>query len=196
MGSCLFSSPSPDTATPNPPKQIPTMTSPSSSSSLKVCCNDWKKLRNGKKKKRSEDGAALYGRHSAIRSSSLSSSSSVTGIGSGREIREEELHRLPGRMFLNGASDVACLYTQQGKKGPNQDAMLVWENFASRRDTIFCGVFDGHGPYGHMVSKKVRDALPLKLCAQWRSTLSGQNSPCLNDSVHGSIYSEESIGHD
>lgn len=41
--------------------------------------------------------------------------------------REEPLHRVPGRMFLNGSSDVACIFTQQGKKGPNQDAMVVWE---------------------------------------------------------------------
>lgn len=32
-----------------------------------------------------------------------------------------------GRIVMNGASKVACLYTQQGKKGTNQDAMLVWE---------------------------------------------------------------------
>ncbi|KAI4321763.1 hypothetical protein MLD38_035109 [Melastoma candidum] len=32
-----------------------------------------------------------------------------------------------GRMFMNGASNVASLYTQQGKKGTNQDAMVVWE---------------------------------------------------------------------
>ncbi|KAI7753974.1 hypothetical protein M8C21_023120 [Ambrosia artemisiifolia] len=77
--------------------------------------------------------------------------------------KEEHLHRIPGRMFLNGSSDVASLYTQQGKKGTNQDAMIVWENFGSRTDTIFCGVFDGHGPFGHMVAKRVRDSLPLKL---------------------------------
>lgn len=34
---------------------------------------------------------------------------------------------IPGRMFMNGASKIACLYTQQGKKGINQDAMVVWE---------------------------------------------------------------------
>lgn len=43
------------------------------------------------------------------------------------DIREEELHRISGRMFLNGAGQVACLHTQQGRKGSNQDAMLVWE---------------------------------------------------------------------
>ncbi|KAK6137831.1 hypothetical protein DH2020_028434 [Rehmannia glutinosa] len=81
--------------------------------------------------------------------------------------REEQLHRTPGRMFLNGSSEIASLFTQQGKKGTNQDAMIVWENFGSRTDTVFCGVFDGHGPYGHMVAKRVRDALPLKLSANW-----------------------------
>lgn len=41
--------------------------------------------------------------------------------------KEEQLHRIPGRFFLNGASEVASLFTQQGKKGTNQDAMIVWE---------------------------------------------------------------------
>ncbi|XP_019160793.1 PREDICTED: probable protein phosphatase 2C 33 [Ipomoea nil] len=81
--------------------------------------------------------------------------------------REEHLHRIPGRRFLNGSSEVAALFSQQGKKGTNQDAMIVWENFGSRTDTVFCGVFDGHGPHGHMVAKRVRDSLPLKLSAHW-----------------------------
>ncbi|WCJ38852.1 Protein phosphatase 2C family protein [Euphorbia peplus] len=83
--------------------------------------------------------------------------------------RDEPLHRIPGRLFLNGSSNIASLFTQQGKKGTNQDAMVVWENFGSRTDTVFCGVFDGHGPYGHMVAKRVRDHLPLKLSANWEA---------------------------
>jgi serine/threonine protein phosphatase PrpC len=39
------------------------------------------------------------------------------------------------------------------------------QNFGSKDDTIFCGVFDGHGPNGHLVAKRVRDLLPLKLSA-------------------------------
>ncbi|GFQ00392.1 probable protein phosphatase 2c 33 [Phtheirospermum japonicum] len=81
--------------------------------------------------------------------------------------REERLHRTPGRMFLNGSTEIASLFTQQGRKGTNQDAMIVWENFGSRTDTVFCGVFDGHGPYGHMVAKRVRDSLPLRLSSHW-----------------------------
>ncbi|XP_047333859.1 probable protein phosphatase 2C 33 [Impatiens glandulifera] len=79
--------------------------------------------------------------------------------------RDDQLRRIPERMFLNGSSKIASLFMQQGKKGVNQDAMVVWENFGSRLDTVFCGVFDGHGPFGHMVAKRVRDSLPSRLSA-------------------------------
>ncbi|XP_056842071.1 probable protein phosphatase 2C 33 [Raphanus sativus] len=90
--------------------------------------------------------------------------------------RDDPLHRVPGRMFLNGSSEAACIFTQQGKKGPNQDAMVVWENFGSRTDTVFCGVFDGHGPYGHMVAKRVRDNLPLKLSTYWEAKVPAEGA--------------------
>uniref|UniRef100_A0A803Q7A4 protein-serine/threonine phosphatase n=2 Tax=Cannabis sativa TaxID=3483 RepID=A0A803Q7A4_CANSA len=77
-------------------------------------------------------------------------------------------------MCFNSASKLSCLHTQQGKKGTNQDAMLFWENFSGRSDTVFCGVFDGHGPYGHMVSKKIRDSLPLILSTHWEATFDEQ----------------------
>lgn len=60
-----------------------------------------------------------------------------------------------------------------------------------RSDTIFCGVFDGHGPFGHMVAKKVRDALPLKLYTEWKITSSGDDSPHQNGGASGSMNSEE-----
>ncbi|XP_043720430.1 probable protein phosphatase 2C 33 [Telopea speciosissima] len=106
--------------------------------------------------------------------------------------RDEQLRRIPGRMFLNGANEVASLFTQQGRKGTNQDAMIVWENFGSRTDTVFCGVFDGHGPYGHMVAKRVRDSLPLKLGVHWEVNIgSNEVSRELSSSVLGSMNSEE-----
>jgi len=42
-------------------------------------------------------------------------------------------------------------------------------------DVTFCGVFDGHGPHGHLVARKVREALPLKLLSFLHSSESGQN---------------------
>ncbi|GAV69384.1 PP2C domain-containing protein [Cephalotus follicularis] len=166
----------------------------------------------GKKKKRDEK--ELVGTGDADPSSYLASASAKTATssppkrqrhggssgrwrkmksgfgGGGQSLSDEggEFLQISRRMFLNSASKTACLYTQQGKKGTNQDAMLVWENFSSRSDTIFCGVFDGHGPYGHMVAKKVRDSLPLILCNQWKASSSDDQG-----SLHkiGSTNSED-----
>ncbi|KAF1897534.1 hypothetical protein Lal_00036976, partial [Lupinus albus] len=67
------------------------------------------------------------------------------------------------RVILKGSSMFVSLDCQQGKKGVNQDALTVWEDFTGEKDMIFCGVFDGHGPLGHKVSQFIRDKLPLKL---------------------------------
>ncbi|KAF0896577.1 hypothetical protein E2562_025513 [Oryza meyeriana var. granulata] len=80
--------------------------------------------------------------------------------GGGRRWEEEA----PGRIVGNGAGNVACLFTRQGRKGTNQDAMVAWENYNGTSDTVFCGVFDGHGPHGHLIARKVRDILPSRLC--------------------------------
>ncbi|KAL3596648.1 hypothetical protein D5086_008285 [Populus alba] len=92
------------------------------------------------------------------------------------------LLHIPGRFSTNAATKIGCLYTQQGKKGTNQDAMLLWENFSSTTssDTVFCGVFDGHGPYGHMVSKKVRESLPLIISTHWNPA----KQCCLSDTAN------------
>lgn len=37
------------------------------------------------------------------------------------------LSSLPNRVFTNGKSRSSCIFTQQGRKGINQDAMVVWE---------------------------------------------------------------------
>ncbi|KAI3847443.1 hypothetical protein MKW92_000457 [Papaver armeniacum] len=80
---------------------------------------------------------------------------------------EDKFRKFPGRRTENGTTGLASLWSKKGTKGTNQDAMIVWENFASRPGTIFCGVFDGHGRYGHMVSKRVRDCVPLKNLSQY-----------------------------
>ncbi|CAN6574443.1 unnamed protein product [Malus baccata var. baccata] len=97
----------------------------------------------------------------------------------------QNLHTLPNRIFTNGKSQTSCIFTQQGRKGINQDAMVVWEDFMSD-DAIFCGVFDGHGPHGHLVARKVRDALPVKLLSflySYQSRLKGSSTTCFKGSV-------------
>lgn len=37
------------------------------------------------------------------------------------------LPSIPNRVFMNGKSRTSCIFTQQGRKGVNQDAMIVWE---------------------------------------------------------------------
>ncbi|XP_024967425.1 probable protein phosphatase 2C 66 [Cynara cardunculus var. scolymus] len=105
------------------------------------------------------------------------------GGGRGRAAEERALHQVPGRLFGNGSSSIACLHTQQGKKGTNQDAMIVWEKFDSTNEAVFCGVFDGHGPYGHMVARKIRDSLPVLLSTHWKATSDSENGDA-NGSVH------------
>ncbi|GMJ13046.1 2C-type protein phosphatase 52 [Hibiscus trionum] len=86
----------------------------------------------------------------------------------------QNLPSVPNRIFANGKSRTSCIFTQQGRKGINQDAMIVWEDFMPE-DVTFCGVFDGHGPQGHLVAHKVRDALPLKLLSSMHSNQSRQH---------------------
>ncbi|KAF8391386.1 hypothetical protein HHK36_023690 [Tetracentron sinense] len=138
-------------------------------------------------------------------------SSSCFGFGSRRKKRTKKsfsehvttlqhLHSLPNRIYSNGKSRTSCIFTQQGRKGINQDAMVVWEDFISE-DAIFCGVFDGHGPHGHLVARKVRDTLPLKLLSFLESYESRQNvssSNCLNRKIKsdGSDLEKDEITED
>ncbi|CDY21964.1 BnaC09g00700D [Brassica napus] len=86
----------------------------------------------------------------------------------------QNLASIPNRIITSGKSRSSCVFTQQGRKGINQDAMIVWEDFMSE-DVTFCGVFDGHGPFGHLVARKVRDTLPVKLQSFFHALQSKQN---------------------
>ncbi|PKU65204.1 probable protein phosphatase 2C 73 [Dendrobium catenatum] len=73
------------------------------------------------------------------------------------------------RVRFEGSCGFASMYTQQGLKGVNQDAMVLWEDFGGEKGSVFCGVFDGHGPFGHKVAGHVRDNLPSKLSSQLKA---------------------------
>lgn len=130
----------------------------------------------------------------------------------------QHLSSVPNRIFANGRSSSSCIFTQQGRKGINQDAMIVWEvspllslsklcfffwsiwkinvfnlvfvqDFMSE-DVTFCGVFDGHGPHGHLVARKVRDTLPLKLSSflnSMESKKNGSNVNCCNGNMKSDV---------
>ncbi|CAM8991703.1 unnamed protein product [Rhodiola kirilowii] len=69
----------------------------------------------------------------------------------------------------------AC--SRRGGKGINQDSFAVWKDFGLVDDTIFCGVFDGHGPWGHIVSKKIRKSIPGILLSSHQQGLN-DTKPC------------------
>ncbi|CAF2105160.1 hypothetical protein HID58_079059 [Brassica napus] len=93
---------------------------------------------------------------------------------SGRIVSLHDLVSIPNRITSSGKSKSSCVFTQQGRKGVNQDSMIVWQDFMSK-DMTFCGVFDGHGPNGHLVSRKVRESLPVRLLSFMHSIQSKQN---------------------
>lgn len=52
-----------------------------------------------------------------------------------------------------------------------------WQGFGGEEDIVLCGVFDGHGPHGHLVARRVRDALPLRLMSAVRTSKAGLDMP-------------------
>lgn len=62
---------------------------------------------------------------------------------------------------------------------------FIFQNFCSRADTVFCGVFDGHGLFGHMVAKKVRDTLPSTLSTQLKLASESEQSGLVNEEEEG-----------
>ncbi|KAG6427684.1 hypothetical protein SASPL_111930 [Salvia splendens] len=93
------------------------------------------------------------------------------------------------RVRLEGSSKYVSMYTQQGRKGVNQDAMTVWERFSGERDMFFCGVFDGHGPAGHRVSHYVRDFLPAKISQLYRDpTAADDDEDNDDDEGHNPLF--------
>ncbi|KAM7265532.1 hypothetical protein ACFE04_003215 [Oxalis oulophora] len=90
---------------------------------------------------------------------------------------------------VHGNSEDTSMYIQQGRKGVNQDAMTVWENFAGDKDMIFCGVFDGHGPSGHKVANHVRDVLPSKLYSAVKKSQLNSRLPSGDDNTSDSLLS-------
>ncbi|XP_078436025.1 putative protein phosphatase 2C 73 isoform X2 [Wolffia australiana] len=77
--------------------------------------------------------------------------------------------------------------------------MIVAEqNFAGEKGTVFCGVFDGHGPHGHRVAHCVRNVLPEKLhekyCSLQRQGWEGDDAMAAAGSLDEEDGDEEEKG--
>lgn len=85
--------------------------------------------------------------------------------------RNEMILRSSGFVNVDSSNNFAAVFSKRGEKGVNQDCTIVWEEFGCQADMMFCGIFDGHGPWGHFVAKKVRESMPLWLLCNWQETL-------------------------
>ncbi|XP_022747373.1 probable protein phosphatase 2C 34 [Durio zibethinus] len=103
-----------------------------------------------------------------------------SGNGDGREAAEamakdakknDLILRSSGFVNVDGSDNFASVFSKRGRKGVNQDCAIVWEEFGCQADMLFCGIFDGHGPWGHFVAKKVQKSMPSSLLCNWQETL-------------------------
>ncbi|CAO2836760.1 unnamed protein product [Amaranthus hypochondriacus] len=85
--------------------------------------------------------------------------------------KNELILRSSGIVNVDGSKNFASVFMRKGQKGVNQDCCIVWEEFGCQPDMIFCGIFDGHGPWGHFVAKTVRESMPSSLLCNWQETL-------------------------
>ncbi|MBA0611778.1 hypothetical protein Godav_012435, partial [Gossypium davidsonii] len=85
--------------------------------------------------------------------------------------KHDMILRSSGFVNVDGSNNLASVCSKRGRKGVNQDCAIVWEGFGSQADMLFCGIFDGHGPWGHFVAKKVRESMPSSLLCNWQETL-------------------------
>ncbi|XP_071698714.1 probable protein phosphatase 2C 34 [Rutidosis leptorrhynchoides] len=85
--------------------------------------------------------------------------------------KNDMIIRSSGSVNLNRSNNCASLSSKKGAKGVNQDCCIVWEEFGCQEDMMFCGVFDGHGTWGHFVAKRVCNSFPSLLLCNWQEML-------------------------
>ncbi|KAI9081079.1 hypothetical protein K1719_037059 [Acacia pycnantha] len=85
--------------------------------------------------------------------------------------KNDQILRTSGTVHVQGSNNFASVFSKKGQKGVNQDCCIVWEEFGCQEDMMFCGIFDGHGPWGHFVAKRVREAMAPSLLCNWQEAL-------------------------
>ena len=58
---------------------------------------------------------------------------------------------------------------------------------------MFCGIFDGHGPWGYFVAKSVRKAMPSSLLCNWQETLTQTPSPDPHLDIDSEVEKRQNI---
>ncbi|KAL9176732.1 hypothetical protein ABFS82_01G015200 [Erythranthe guttata] len=60
---------------------------------------------------------------------------------------------------------IGSTYSHTGSKGLNQDTAILFQGYGNEKG-VYCGIYDGHGQNGHVVSKMVRNRLPALILSQ------------------------------
>ncbi|KAE9599951.1 hypothetical protein Lal_00046179 [Lupinus albus] len=81
--------------------------------------------------------------------------------GSPEEVHDENVIIFEG----SNVPKLLSVYSRQGTKGLNQDAASLHKGYGMENGS-FCGVFDGHGRNGHLVSKMVNKHLASLILSQ------------------------------
>ncbi|CAO2816717.1 unnamed protein product [Amaranthus hypochondriacus] len=74
-------------------------------------------------------------------------------------------------MIHNHQIKSGSVHSLKGGKPFNQDSAVLCQGYGSE-EGVFCGVFDGHGKKGHLVSKAIRIRLPILVLDQKNKSVS------------------------
>lgn len=96
----------------------------------------------------------------------------------------------PGNVSAKWSSNYVSAYSKGGNKGINQDCLIVWEAFGGKEDVMFCGVFDGHGPWGHLVGRRVKKVMPAYLLHYWQEAMAQCSILMNGDLLKNSIFDQ------
>uniref|UniRef100_A0A0E0L1H6 protein-serine/threonine phosphatase n=2 Tax=Oryza punctata TaxID=4537 RepID=A0A0E0L1H6_ORYPU len=102
---------------------------------------------------------------------SLSVGKERKGSGDDGEAAATAVLRTSGTLWGEGSETFAAVCSRRGEKGINQDCAIVCEGFGCEERSVLCGIFDGHGQWGHYVAKAVRESLPPALLRRWREAV-------------------------
>ncbi|CAL2233846.1 unnamed protein product [Prunus armeniaca] len=95
----------------------------------------------------------------------------------------------------NGIQMHGSLYSLEGSKGVNQDSAILYQGYGLEAEA-FCGVFDGHGRFGHQVSQLVRSNLPSLLQGQMKALDQQANAVAEDDDSKNHIDRIETESED
>lgn len=106
-------------------------------------------------------------------------------------LKSHRIVRNSGMVSVVGSNCFAAAWSRRGGKGVNQDCSIVYKEFGCQEDILFCGIFDGHGSWGHYVARYIQKSLPSSLLCNWQKALAMTAIKESNTSInHSEIWKD------